>query len=83
VPADLTQTGVSYHVLVDPKIGKIVKAWTATSHAPPPRCFPIKLKMFATAAELKFGFLPSLNFNAKKEKRVKFLALVNLLPEVS
>jgi hypothetical protein len=34
VPADLTQTGVSVHVLVDPEMGKVVKVWTATSHAP-------------------------------------------------
>ena len=36
VPADLTQIGVSVHVLVDPELGKVVKVWTATSHAPPP-----------------------------------------------
>ena len=36
VPADLTQTGVSVHVLVDPEMGKVVKVWTATSHATPP-----------------------------------------------
>jgi hypothetical protein len=36
VPADLTQTGVSVHVLVDPETAKVVKVWTATSHAPPP-----------------------------------------------
>ena len=34
IPADLTQTGVSVHVLVDPEMGKVVKVWTATSHAP-------------------------------------------------
>ncbi len=34
VPADLTQTGVSIHVLVDPEMGKVVKVWTAISHAP-------------------------------------------------
>jgi hypothetical protein len=36
VPADLTQTGVSVHVYVDPETGKVVKVWTAISHAPPP-----------------------------------------------
>ena len=36
VPADLTQTGVSVHVLVDPDLEKVVKVWTAISHAPPP-----------------------------------------------
>ncbi len=36
VPADLTQTGVSVHVMVDPETGKVVKVWTATSHATPP-----------------------------------------------
>jgi hypothetical protein len=34
VPADLTQSGISVHVLVDPEMGKVVKVWTATSHAP-------------------------------------------------
>ncbi|MBN1357727.1 hypothetical protein JW988_03065 [Candidatus Bathyarchaeota archaeon] len=34
VPADPTQTGISVHVLVDPEMGKVVKVWTATSHAP-------------------------------------------------
>ena len=34
VPADLTQTGVSVHVLVDPEMGKVVKVWTTISHAP-------------------------------------------------
>jgi hypothetical protein len=33
VPSDLTQTGVSVHVLVDPDIGKVVKVWTAISHS--------------------------------------------------
>ena len=33
VPADLTQTGVSVHVLVDPDLEKVVKVWTAISHA--------------------------------------------------
>jgi hypothetical protein len=33
VPADLTQTGISVHVLVDPDLGKVVKVWTAISHA--------------------------------------------------
>jgi hypothetical protein len=36
VPADLTQTGVSVNVMVDPEMGKVVKVWTTTSHAPPP-----------------------------------------------
>jgi hypothetical protein len=36
VPADLTQTGVSVNVMVDPEMGKVVKVWTAISHAPPP-----------------------------------------------
>ena len=35
VPADLTQTGVSVHVLVDPEMGKVVKVWTAISHPIP------------------------------------------------
>ena len=34
VPTDLTQIGISVHVLVDPEKGKVVKVWTATSHAP-------------------------------------------------
>ena len=40
VPADLTQTGVSVHVLVDPDMGKVVKVWTAVSHASPPTAAP-------------------------------------------
>ena len=35
VPADLTQTGVSVHVLVDPEMGKVVKVWTGISHPIP------------------------------------------------
>ena len=35
VPADLTQTGVSVHVLVDPEMGKVVKVWTVISHPIP------------------------------------------------
>jgi hypothetical protein len=33
VPANLTQTGVSIHVLVDPDMERVVKVWTAISHA--------------------------------------------------
>jgi hypothetical protein len=40
VPADLTQTGVSVHVLVDPEMGKVVKVWTAISHATPESMLP-------------------------------------------
>jgi hypothetical protein len=36
VPADLRVTGVLVHVMVDPDMGKVVKVWTTTSHAPPP-----------------------------------------------
>ena len=35
VPADLTQTGISVNVLVDPEMGKVVKVWTAISHPNP------------------------------------------------
>lgn len=35
VPADLRVTGVLVHIMVDPEIGKVVKVWTTTSHAPP------------------------------------------------
>ncbi len=34
VPADLTQSGISVHVFVEPEMEKVVKVWTATSHAP-------------------------------------------------
>ncbi len=40
VPADLTQTGVSVHVLVDPEMGKVVKVWTAISHGTPESMLP-------------------------------------------
>jgi hypothetical protein len=40
VPADLTQTGVSVHVLVDLEMGKVVKVWTAISHGMLPTASP-------------------------------------------
>lgn len=40
VPADLTQTGVSVHVLVDPEMGKVVKVCTAVSHGTPESMLP-------------------------------------------
>ncbi len=40
VPSDLTQTGVSVGVLVEPELGKVVKVWTAVSHATPESLLP-------------------------------------------
>jgi len=40
VPADLTQTGTSVHVMVDLETGNVVKVWEAISHGELPTASP-------------------------------------------